>query len=286
MINIYKADNSIGDGITAVLYTLNNESDISDCLTSILNTGYDQLLVVDGESDDNTVPIAEKFEVEIIKSKRGFNFQRKAALAKTKHKYLIGLEADHRYPSEFCLKMRNYLKKTNLISAQAKLKVIGANNYFENGLKAFYEIHQDARNKTDIIGGPSIIYSKFLRDHLMASTFKGGSADTERSEIIKNLGFKVGYAPIYAYQYEKMNLKIFFDKYYWYGKGDHHFYKAFSKQWNFKRRSRSLFHVFNRYIIKYPIRMIKTGNIKYVPYLWFSALIRYYGWLIERIKDW
>ena len=103
------------------------------------------------------------------------------------------------------------------------------------------------------------------------------------AEILKRDGYEVALSSLVAYHNIKMNFKKFLKKYFNYGKGDYDFYNSHKKEWPLKRKLRSIFHVFNRYIVDYPIKAISLKKMQYIPYFWLSALIRYFGWIYSLI---
>ena len=171
-IEDFRNDKNSLDGIAVYLLTWNNEKEIKDCLTSILNTGYDQIIMCDGSSDDNTVKIASQFNIQIIQTAKGISIQRAAVLKLIKYKYVISIEADHIFPPNFCKNMLENFKKTNFVAMQARLRCIEKNNYLEKGFAVFYEIHNDSPGKVDAIGGPTITYYKFLEKFFHPQKYK------------------------------------------------------------------------------------------------------------------
>ncbi|MEX2013160.1 MAG: glycosyltransferase family 2 protein [Candidatus Levyibacteriota bacterium] len=82
--------------ITVVVLTHNEEKNIADCLESI--KWCDQIIVIDDESQDRTVDIAEKEKVEVIKAPLNGNFskQRNLGLEHAKNDWVLYIDADER----------------------------------------------------------------------------------------------------------------------------------------------------------------------------------------------
>ncbi|WP_439130503.1 glycosyltransferase family 2 protein [Polaribacter sp.] len=81
--------------ITAIIPTLNEEIHIEDAIKSV--DFADEIIVIDSYSTDNTVKIAEKLKVKIIKRKfDDFSSQKNFAIAQAIHPWIYILDADER----------------------------------------------------------------------------------------------------------------------------------------------------------------------------------------------
>src|SRR5690606_11121774 len=67
--------NQMESNISIVIVTWNNEKDIAECLESIFNQTYNnyQVILVDNNSTDNTVPIVSKQFPKVTVLKQKFN---------------------------------------------------------------------------------------------------------------------------------------------------------------------------------------------------------------------
>jgi glycosyltransferase involved in cell wall biosynthesis len=73
----------------------NEEKNLDDCLKSVL--WADEIIVIDGESSDNTVEIAKKYTEKVYINKwEGFAKQRSFALSKSTKDWVLVLDADER----------------------------------------------------------------------------------------------------------------------------------------------------------------------------------------------
>ena len=284
---IHIANKDFKEGVSVIVNTLNDEDNIGAMLDSISKSKPNQIVVVDGESGDNTVSIAKKYTKDVFIVPKGILRQQKVALENTHFKYIIILECDHRYPKNFIDDILKEYLSSDFFGLQASLECYYKNTFFEKGLNEFYKIHQINKGKRNIIGGPGIWQTKeYINIFNITNQLQGYSADTTRAEILKENNLKVGLGYTVVYQYQKLNVNIFFKKYFNYGKGDYDFYTSHKNEWNFQRKLKSIFHVFNHYIVDYPLRSFKIGKPYIaIPYLWLSALVRYSGWIYSIFKN-
>lgn len=95
--------------LSIIIPTYNEEHYLPDLLTSISAQNFKgklQVIIVDGESEDNTVAIASTFlkkipDLLIITAKRGLPYQRNRGAEKAKYPHLLFLDADIVLPKNF-----------------------------------------------------------------------------------------------------------------------------------------------------------------------------------------
>ena len=61
--------------ISVQICTLNEENNIEDCLKSVFLNNPEEIIIIDGASNDNTVEIAKKYNVKIIIHFNKYNFE-------------------------------------------------------------------------------------------------------------------------------------------------------------------------------------------------------------------
>jgi glycosyltransferase involved in cell wall biosynthesis len=280
-------DREFKEGVSVIVNTLNDQDNIGAMLESISKSKPDQIVVIDGESSDTTVEIAKRYTNDVFVIPKGILRQQKVALENVEFQYLIVLECDHRYPEGFISNMLNEYSLNYFFGLQASLECYYQDTFFEKGMNAFYKIHQMYKGEKDIIGGPGIWSTKeYIHIFNIMNQIQGYSADTTRAEILKQNKLKVGLGHTVVYQYQHLTFKIFFKKYFNYGKGDYDFYNTHKKEWSLQRKLKSIFHVFNRYVVDYPIKSFKVAKPHIaIPYLWLSAIVRYSGWVYSIFKN-
>jgi (heptosyl)LPS beta-1,4-glucosyltransferase len=83
------------DKISVIVITKDEEKNITGCLQSV--DWADEIIVVDSESEDKTVELAEKFTDKIFKKKwEGYVRQKKYALSLAKGEWVLNIDADER----------------------------------------------------------------------------------------------------------------------------------------------------------------------------------------------
>lgn len=86
-------------GISAIVITLNEENNISECLETL--KWCDEIILVDSGSADNTVKIAEEFTKNIFTAENlPYGEKRNLGIEKASHEWIIWLDADERITSE------------------------------------------------------------------------------------------------------------------------------------------------------------------------------------------
>ncbi|HEC64576.1 MAG TPA: glycosyltransferase [bacterium] len=84
------------DLVSIIIPTLNPGKDFEECLKSVSSQTYEniEVIVVDGGSKDNTIQIAKKYGVNVIKSGKGRSLQKNLGAKRAKGKYLYFIDAD------------------------------------------------------------------------------------------------------------------------------------------------------------------------------------------------
>ncbi len=95
--------------LSVAIITFNEEKNIRACLQSI--SWADEIIVVDGASQDRTTEICLEFTDRIFVRKwPGFAAQKQFALEQCKHNWVLSLDADERIRPELAEEIKNILK--------------------------------------------------------------------------------------------------------------------------------------------------------------------------------
>ena len=87
--------------ISVVLATFNEESNLADCLSSVVGLA-DEIIIVDGSSTDKTVQIAREMGAKVIVTKNHpiFHINKQKAIELAKSDWVLLLDADERVTPE------------------------------------------------------------------------------------------------------------------------------------------------------------------------------------------
>jgi glycosyltransferase involved in cell wall biosynthesis len=95
--------------ITAIIPTLNEEIHIENAIKSV--SFADEIIIIDSYSADNTVSLAEKYNVKIIMRKfDDFSTQKNFAIDKATHPWIYILDADERVTPEVEIEILDAVK--------------------------------------------------------------------------------------------------------------------------------------------------------------------------------
>lgn len=115
--------------ISVVLATHNEAKNIQRCLNSVLSFA-DELIVVDGESSDDTVALAKAAGARVIKTtnKSNFHINKQMAMDAAKGTLILQLDADEVVTGELAGFIQNV--HTNLKTINEKAWYLNRKNYF------------------------------------------------------------------------------------------------------------------------------------------------------------
>ncbi|MFQ5330188.1 MAG: glycosyltransferase family 2 protein [Thermodesulfobacteriota bacterium] len=83
--------------LSVAIITKDEEENLPDCLRSV--SFADDIVVVDSGSADGTARIAEEFGCRVFVEKwKGYGPQKQSAIAKTRHEWVLMIDADERVP--------------------------------------------------------------------------------------------------------------------------------------------------------------------------------------------
>lgn len=210
--------------ISVLILTKNEEENIFDCLESVRQIA-EEIIVIDAESSDRTVEIAQKAGARIFLNPfKDFASQRNFALTKASHKWVLYLDADERVTPDLANSIK-YTVSSRKENNFAAYKIARKNFYLGNHewpkieklerlfkkdkLKGWYgELHESPTINGQIGELDGYLYHYTHRD--LSSMLK---KTIEWSKVEAELRFKTGHPRMIWWRFPRMILTEFL-KYY------------------------------------------------------------------------
>jgi rSAM/selenodomain-associated transferase 2 len=109
--------------ISIIIPTRNEEKRIGGCLASLAALPAREIIVVDGDSQDQTVAIAKKQNARIVHSVPGRGTQQHAGALKAKGDIFLFLHADTRLPPDCFSQLINILQQPSVAAGAFRLAI-------------------------------------------------------------------------------------------------------------------------------------------------------------------
>lgn len=202
-----KLGNNFGSTLVIVA-TLNEEKGLGPTLTEINDFLADPLvLVVDGQSTDRTVEVAESRGAQVIFQK-GLGKGDAIATA-IKHvngvnaKYVVFTDADYTYPAEYLAMMIEILEKNpevgmvcgNRFSTKLRSGAMANMFYLGNRLLSFTHQLLNGVHLKDPLTGLRIVRWEIVKNWVPKSM--GFDIEVELNHLVENRGFSIVEVPIH-----------------------------------------------------------------------------------------
>ena len=268
--------------VSVVVCAKNEEKRIVSCLKSIRKNKVDEIILVDGNSSDNTVKLAKKFiDKVIISKKKSLSADRQIGINAAKNKFIAMIDADHILKKNDIKSLFNDLQEFDFDIVQSQLKSKYNKNFLNSAEQESWDITHNIPGVRLMIGTAPCIYKKkvfkFIKfDSKITKTMDDTDFIYRLSKLKK---FKIGIGNTKIIQFHHANISDYFKKFLWYGHGDAEFvikypHKIFS----------ILFHQLIRYTLLYPIKGILKLKFKSVIFFVCMGLTRFLGLATYVIK--
>lgn len=182
--------------VSVQIISLNEESNIVECLERVIANSPDEILVIDGGSDDDTVPLAEELGATVIQAARlGRGNSRRLGYMETQLPYVALLSADDRLEDGWLASMLAELERGSYAALQGSLRVKDPKNFWERGWQEYYIESVRPQSDVKIVGHPALYRTDALQagpEHLSHE-----HEDTQMSVSFELRGLRQGiFTPI------------------------------------------------------------------------------------------
>ena len=105
--------------ISVLIITKNDGDVISECIKSVKDLA-NEIIVIDGGSEDNTIEVSEELGAKVIKNPfKNFSDQRNLALSLAKNDWVFYIDSDERATPEFISEVKKKINETSVGSVVA-----------------------------------------------------------------------------------------------------------------------------------------------------------------------
>lgn len=150
--------------LSVIIVTQNEEKNIRDCLESII--WADEIIVVDGGSQDNTLEICKEYKCRVFKNPwPGYAEQKQYALDRAIHPWVLSIDSDERVTTALAKEIRDILASGSIEFDGFKIPRLSyflGKKIFHSGWYPGYQLRLFKRDKTRL--SDSRVHEGFLVD--------------------------------------------------------------------------------------------------------------------------
>jgi glycosyltransferase involved in cell wall biosynthesis len=265
--------------VSVIICTRNVEQDIRSCIESIEKNHPGEILVVDGKSTDKTLDIVNALSVKNISDGgRGLAYARRVGVENTNLPFVMFIGPDNILGCDFIEKLIRLKEEWRFDVASVSTRIYEPQNFWDRGMDFRWKCNMGTPGETDVPGTPNVYDRRlFEKVHFSDKDF-GGADDTDLCEQLKNYGYKLGIVPLAIFEKNGWTSRFIWNRFKFYGTGDNCFYKQYKSTWTLSRRLLSITHPL-RQTISYSRLALLEKNYEAIPWLFYTMVARYYGWI-------
>lgn len=204
--------------VSVQVCTLNEAGNIADCLAAIRVNDPQEVVVIDGGSQDETVAIARSLGAAVIEAGPvGLAQQRRIGYSATELEYVAFVDADDRLSPDWLTTMLRELETGGYAALQSLLRVPTPQNFWTSGWDSYFLETIKPASDVIMVGRPSLYRKSALR----GITSEPGMIieDTEMSRDFEVRGLRQGIGTAISYRYCPDTATENFGKWRNYGRG-------------------------------------------------------------------
>jgi glycosyltransferase involved in cell wall biosynthesis len=193
--------------ISVIIVAKNAEGTIEACLKSVGDNNPAEIIVVDGNSSDRTVEIAQKYTERIYSDEgKGLAYARQLGAEQATQEYISYIDADIVLPAGTLATMLNEFQASGYAAISAQQIVGNPSTYWE---RAMQEHTQIIFSRGNILGLAASLIKRYT---ILKYPFDLRFPLLDDGELRRRLskdGHKLGVSSAFAYHYHKADLKGF-----------------------------------------------------------------------------
>lgn len=272
--------------VSAVVCTLNSANSLEECLKSLRNNAVGQLVVVDGGSTDQTVPMARRYaDVVTFDDANGLGAARAKGIALTTGGLVLNCGSDNVFPDGALDSMLACYVETGALGVSARTRVQGS-SYLARSLDHYRQLRFEAGPRA-VIGTPTLMDGHRLREDGFdpSCTYSDDAELCER--WIRDFSGEFFICDTEVWETGKTSLPQVLHR--WsrvYGTSDHEvFRRGRSNGWTLKRSMASTKYPLVNEFIRPFLKADPNQRLRLAPFLATITIARYAGWLYAAIQS-
>ena len=201
--------------VSVVVTTRNSEKTIGECLESIKKNNPAEIILVDGNSTDDTLEIAGRYTSLIFSDGgREYNYAQQLGAEKAVSDYIVLVDSDIVIPEGTLAKLLKELIKNDYATISATVLPVSSVTYWERATDWNSRLLRKRRG----VGGlqATIVLRDILMNYKLDDALKGAS-DLDFNMRMKEAGFKQGVSSAFVYHHHRATFKAFMRQRFRYG---------------------------------------------------------------------
>jgi glycosyltransferase involved in cell wall biosynthesis len=275
----------ISSDVSVIVCVRNGEKIIGDCLSSTLKNNPKEIILVDGCSTDNTVSIAKSFDkVKVVSDQgKGLAYARRIGIENAAGNFILFVGPDNIMDDNFIANFVMLKKQWGFHAASVQTIVFEPKTYWDRGLNFRWKCLMGKPGPLKVVGTPSLYDASLFNEVKFSEKNMGPNDDTDVAEQLTGKGYKLGLIPLTVYDQNGWDAKTTWNRFKWYGTGDFYYYNKYKSTWHWKRKIYSMTHPL-RQTWSYTLRALKLVKLSPIPWLVYTMIARYYGWISLSLK--
>jgi glycosyltransferase involved in cell wall biosynthesis len=178
--------------ITVIICTLNEEKNILSCIDTVIKNNIDEIIIIDGNSKDNTINLINSLQndkIKIFKLNYGNLIEQRFMGAYKSKNELIGfVDADDRLEPDCFQKLKDELINYKASSVTAELDSFEKSNFWQKNWGKFTQLRKGVKY-TVMTGRPCLMKKNSLLSIDFDKRFSFASEDTHISIELEKKGY-------------------------------------------------------------------------------------------------
>jgi glycosyltransferase involved in cell wall biosynthesis len=208
--------------VTVVVCARNRGRMIGRCLDSVIRANPDEIIVVDGDSTDDTVAVARTKGVTILSDNgAGLGAARQLGASVAKNEFVVFVDTDVVVEPETLQQMLDEATAENYDALEAELRTLSVSPTYWQGAERWRREFQMRKGVTSVLGCQiTLVRKSLLLTVGFDPAFKGAAEDADFCFRARAAGAVVAHSAIaVAYHEDRGTLSDFVEQKIWHGRG-------------------------------------------------------------------